>query len=166
MVSPQKFEEPGLYELDRQSHKRRQGWHCWELQDEPFSFCGWTGTACVDLRNRVLSSHLIGFLLRATKKKRKSALKDWGITYVSPRQCFLQVSTNTLQQVKTFKCLGMVFTSDKSRKKGVDTRIGRANAVLRELFCSVVAKQGLSNKANFSVSKSVFVPILTCGQVS
>jgi len=55
-----------------------------------------------------------------------------------PRQCFLQVSTNTLQQVETFKYLGMVFTSDESQNKGVDTRIGEANAVLRDLYCSVV----------------------------
>ena len=30
-----------------------------------------------------------------------------------PRQCFLQVSTNILQQVETFKYLVMIFTSDK-----------------------------------------------------
>jgi len=32
-------------------------------------------TACVDLLNRVFNTHLIGFLLRATKQERKSALK-------------------------------------------------------------------------------------------
>jgi len=90
------------------------------------------------------------------------------LQYVSPRQCFLQVSTNTLQQVETFKYVrdGVVFTSDESRHKGIDARIGRANAVLRELYCSVVTKQGLSTNANFSVFKSVFVPILTCGHES
>ena len=51
-----------------------------------------------------------------------------------PKQCSLQVSRNTLQQVETFKYLGVVFTSDGSRNKGIDTRIGKANAVLRELF--------------------------------
>ena len=76
------------------------------------------------------------------------------------------MSTDALQHVETFKYLEVVFTSDKRRNKGVDTQIGKANGVLRELFCSVVAKQGLSNKANFSVSKSVFVPILTCGHES
>jgi len=30
---------------------------------------------CVDLLNSVFSTHLIGFLLRATKQERKSALK-------------------------------------------------------------------------------------------
>ena len=70
-----------------------------------------------------------------------------------PRQCFLQVSTNTQQQGETFRYLGMVFTSDESRNKEVDTPIGKANAVSHELYCCVVTKQGLSNKANFSVFK-------------
>jgi len=47
-----------------------------------------------------------------------------------PRQCFLQVSGNTLQQVEAFKYLGVVLTSDKSRNKGIDTLVGKANAVL------------------------------------
>jgi len=55
-----------------------------------------------------------------------------------------------------FKYLGMVFPSEKSRNKGVHTWIGKANTVLHELYCCVVMKQGLSNKANFSVFKSLF----------
>jgi len=57
------------------------------------------------------------------------------------------VSENTLQQVETFKYLGVVITSDGSRNKGIDTRIGKANAVLRELYCSVVTKRELSKNA-------------------
>ena len=51
-----------------------------------------------------------------------------------PRQCIPQVSGNTLQQVERFKYLRVVFTSDGNRNKEVDTRIGKANAVLRELY--------------------------------
>jgi len=58
-----------------QSQTRRRGCHCWELQDELFAFCGRTVSACMDLLNRVFSTHLIGFLLRATEQERKSALK-------------------------------------------------------------------------------------------
>jgi len=36
-------------------------------------------------------------------------------------------------------------------------------SVLRELYCSVVTKQDLSNTAKLSVFKSVFVSILTYG---
>jgi len=60
-----------------------------------------------------------------------------------PRQCILQVSGITLHHVETFKYLMMVFSSDGSRNKGIDTRIGRANAVLRELYFSVVTKREL-----------------------
>ena len=60
---------------DRQSQTRRRGCHCCELQDDLFAFCGRIGTAGVDLHNRVFSTHLIGFLLRATKQERKSPLK-------------------------------------------------------------------------------------------
>jgi len=81
------------------------------------------------------------------------------------RRCILQVSGNTLQQVETFK-YQVVFTSDGSRNKEIDTRIGKANSVLRELYCSLVTKRELSKTAKLSVFKSVFVPILTCGHES
>jgi len=60
----------------------------------------------------------------------------------------------------------VVFTSDGSRNKGVYSRIGEANAVLGELYCSVVLKRELAKTAKLSVFKSVFVSILTCGQES
>jgi len=46
----------------------------------------------------------------------------------------VQVSGNTLQQVEIFKYLRVVFTSDGSRNKEIDTRIGKASAVLREFY--------------------------------
>jgi len=79
----------------------------------------------------------------------------------NPRQCIRQVSGNILQQVDTFKYLEVVFTSDGRRSEEIDTRIGKANAFLRELHRSVAAKRELSSTANLSFFKSVFVPILT-----
>ena len=79
-----------------------------------------------------------------------------------PRQCILQVSGNILQQVETFKYLGVVFTSDGSRNKEIDT----ANQVLRELYCSVVTKRELLKTAKLSVFKSVFLQIFICGHES
>jgi len=73
----------------------------------------------------------------------------------------LQVNGSALQQVEKFKYLGVVFTSDGRRNEEIDKWIGKANAVLRELYRSVVTKQELSNTAKLSVFKSVFVPILT-----
>ena len=61
---------------------------------------------------------------------------------------------------------GIYVTSDGRWSEEVDTRIGKANAVLRELYRSVVTKRELSNTAELSVFKSVYVPILTYGHES
>jgi len=60
----------------------------------------------------------------------------------------------------------LVFTSDGSRNKEIDTRIGKANAVMRELYCSVVAKRELSKTAMLSVFSYCLFPFLTCGHDS
>jgi len=65
------------------------------------------------------------------------------------------VSGNALQKVETFKNLRVVFTSVRSWNQEIDTRIGKANAILRELYCSVVMKRELSKTAKLSVFKSV-----------
>jgi len=52
----------------------------------------------------------------------------------------------------------VVFTNDGKRKK-IDTRIDKVNAVLCELNRTVLTNQELSNTAKLSVFKSVFVPI-------
>jgi len=71
------------------------------------------------------------------------------------------VSRNALQQVETFKYFRVVFTSAE-----IDARIGKAKAVLRVLYCTVVAKWELSKTAMLSVIKMVLVPILTYGHES
>ena len=65
-----------------------------------------------------------------------------------------------------FKYLEVVFTSDESRNKELDTLIRTANEVLRELYCSMVTKRELPKTAKLSVFKSVFLQILTCGHES
>ena len=84
----------------------------------------------------------------------------------NPRQCMLQVSGSTLHQVEKFMYLGVLLTSDGRWGDEIDTRFGKANAVLRELYRSVVTKWELSNTAKLSVFKLVFVPILTYGHES
>ena len=61
---------------------------------------------------------------------------------------------------------GSLLTSDGRQSEDIDTRIGKANTVLRELYRSVVTKRELSNTANLSVIESFFVPILTKGHES
>ena len=51
----------------------------------------------------------------------------------NPRQCMLQVSCTTLQEVEKFKHLGEAFASDGRWSQEIDTRLGKAHAVLREL---------------------------------
>ena len=48
----------------------------------------------------------------------------------------------------------------------IDTRVGKADAVLREFYRSVVTKRELSNTTKPSLFKSIFVPILTYGHES
>ena len=66
-----------------------------------------------------------------------------------------------MKQVKKFKYLGVAFTSDGRQDEELDTRIGKASAVMRALHYSVVMKRELSKKEKFSIFKTVFVPIFT-----
>jgi len=72
----------------------------------------------------------------------------------------LQVSANTLKQVEKFKYVEVGFTSDGRRNKEIETRLGKENAVLRELYRSMVTKRDLSNTEKLLLL-SVFVPILS-----
>ena len=121
--------------------------------------------ACVDFRNRVFITHFIGFLLRATKKKRKLALKRLRC-YVSPKAVFSASKRQCTVAGGDVQVPWVVFTSDESRYKEIDTRIGKANAVLCDLYCSVLTKRELSKNAKLSVFESDFVPLLTCGHES
>ena len=85
----------------------------------------------------------------------------------NPDQCVLQVNGVTLKQVEKFKYLaGVAFTSDGRQDEELDTRIGKASAVMRALHYSVVMKREMSKKAKLSIFKAVFVPILTYGHRS
>ena len=81
-------------------------------------------------------------------------------------QCVLQVNGAALERVAKFKYFRVAFTSDRRQDKELDTRIGKASAVMRALPYSVVMKRKLSEKAKLSIFKTVFVPILTYGHES
>ena len=70
---------------------------------------------------------------------------------------YAAIERNTLQQVQKFKYIGVVFTSEERWSEETDAWIAKANAVLRELYRSVVTKRELSNTAKLSDFKSVFV---------
>ena len=94
-----------------------------------------------------------------------STAKTEVLIYLSrnPDQCVLQVNGATLKQVEKFKYLGVAFTSDGRQDEELDTRIGKASAVMRALHYSVVMKRELSKKANRLIFKAVFVPVFTYG---
>ena len=81
----------------------------------------------------------------------------------NPDQCVLQVNGTTLKQVEKFKYLGVAFRSDGRQGEELDTREGKASAVMYALHYSVVIKRELSKKDKLSIFKTVFVPILTYG---
>ena len=78
-----------------------------------------------------------------------------------PVQCSFQTNGVTLKQMEKFKYCGVTFSSDGRQENELDTRIGKTNAVIRQLYRSVVLKRELSTKAKLSVFRSVFVPIFT-----
>ena len=59
---------------------------------------------------------------------------------------------------------GFIYESGRQDEE-LDIRIGKASEVLRALYYSVVMKSELSKKAKLSIFKTVFVPILTYGQL-
>ena len=73
-------------------------------------------------------------------------------------QCSLQTNGVTLQLMEKFKYLGVTFLSDEDNK--VNTHIGKASAVMHQLYQSVALKQELCTKAKLSGFRSVFAPIL------
>jgi len=68
----------------------------------------------------------------------------------NPSRCTLQVSGNALEEEK-FKYPVVALASEARRKKDIDSRISKTNAVLREIYRSVVTKSELSNAAKQSV---------------
>ena len=84
----------------------------------------------------------------------------------NPDQSVLQVNGATLKQVEKFRYLGVAFTSDGRQDEELDTRIGKASAVMRALHYSVVMKRELSKNSKLSIFKAIFVPILAYGHES
>ena len=64
------------------------------------------------------------------------------------------------KQIEKFIYLGVAFTSDVRQDEGLDTRTGKASALMRALHYSVVMKRELPKKAKLSIFKTVFGPFL------
>ena len=147
-----------LHELDRQIHQANE---------------------CATLGNGKISSLLLAddlVLLSSTESGFQCALNSFAVAWDTagikisiaktevfrfswnPDQCVLQRNGAIVKQLEKFKYLGVAFTSDGRQDNELDTRRGKAGAVIRALHYSVVIKRELSKKAKFSIFKSVLVP--------
>ena len=61
----------------------------------------------------------------------------------NPDQFVLQVNGVRVKQIEKFKYLGVAFTSDGGQDEELDTRMGKASAVMRALHYLVVMKREL-----------------------
>ena len=75
----------------------------------------------------------------------------------------LQVGNVFLPQMKEFKYLWVLFTSEGMMGREIDQRVGAAGVALHVLHHMVVTKKELSRKVKLSIYRSVFVPTLTYG---
>ncbi|KAM7380977.1 hypothetical protein PAMP_004240 [Pampus punctatissimus] len=80
-----------------------------------------------------------------------------------PMDCLLRVGNESLLQVKEFKYLGVLFTSEGTMGREIDRRVRAAGAVLQVFHRTVVTKRELSQKAKLLIYRSIFVPTLTYG---
>ena len=154
----------GLHEFDRQSQPSRRGCHGRELQDQPFTFCRRFGTA--NVFSTVFSMHSIAFLLRETEPERTLVLKIprfCSMSLYKPKAVYASIHFSRWRRSST---QGWYLLVMESGAPGDWYTVGKANVVLRELYCSVLTKRELSNTAKLSVFKSIFVPILSYGHES
>ena len=84
----------------------------------------------------------------------------------TPEDCPIRVGNDSLPQVREFKYLGVLFSSEGRMEHELDRRIGAAGAVLRSLYQTIVTKRELSQKAKLSIYRSMFVPTLSYGHES
>ena len=80
-----------------------------------------------------------------------------------PVDCLLRAGNESLPQVKEFKYLRVLFTSEGMMGREIYWRVGAAGVVLHALHHTVVMKRELSRTAKLSIYQSIFVPTLTYG---
>ena len=78
-----------------------------------------------------------------------------------PVDYLLQVGNESLPQVKGFKCLRVLFMSERMMGLEIDQRVRAVGVVLRVLHRIVVTSTELSRKAELLIYRSIFVPTLT-----
>ena len=114
---------------------------------------------CFLSQNLASSARYIALHMYVTLPKKKSTAKTKLLHFSRyPDQYLLQVNGVTLKHVEKFKYLWVSFTSDGKQDEKLDTRIGKASAVMRALHKSVVMNQKLSKKAKLSMYEQLLSP--------
>ena len=75
----------------------------------------------------------------------------------------LRVGNESLPQVKEFKYLRVLITSQGMMGREIDQRVEAVGSVLHALHHIVVTKRELSKKAKLSIYRSIFIPTLNYG---
>ena len=96
--------------------------------------------------------------MKISTSKSEAMVLDWKRV-----DCPIKVRGELLPQVEEYKYLGVFFTSEGKMEQEIDGQIGAALAVMQTLKWSVVVKRELSQKAKFSINRSIYVQTLTYG---
>jgi len=100
---------------------------------------------------QVLQNALYRFSAACIQVGTKISPKKTDVLCLSRRQSSLQqVNGKTMQQVKYCTTVLCGVTSYESRNKEIDTRIPKANAILRKLCCSLVKTGAFKDHKGFS----------------
>ena len=68
--------------------------------------------------------------------------------------------------MEKFKYLGLTFACDGKWDTEINIRIGKAGAVMRALYRTIVTKKVLNRRAKLAVFKAIYVPTLIYGYES
>ena len=87
---------------------------------------------------------------------RISASKSEAMVFSWKRvDCQLQVRTISFPQMKEFKYLGILFTSEWKMEQEIDRQIRAASTVIGMLQWSVMVKRELNQRAKVSIYRSI-----------
>ncbi len=77
--------------------------------------------------------------------------------------CPLRVGNESLLQVKEFKYLGVLFSSERTMEQDFGWRIGAVGAIYCSFYRTMVKKRQLSQRAKLLIYWSVFIATLNFG---
>ena len=103
------------------------------------------------LVGRVFRMHSIGFLVQPCRNENQHQKYRGIMSLHKPKAVYAASERQYTAAGGEIQVPRVVFTSDGRWGEEVDTRIAEVNAVLRELYRSVVTKRELSNTAKLSV---------------